>query len=116
MHEIIITLPEPEVLTNEIVPKIENIEEGWFIEIDKQKINKALVNVKKILKNEALKSNILDRAKENAGSILKVIFQPIVMAADPPLKITINFELPKKEKTPVLLNKKEQIEKGIEGE
>ena len=115
LHEIIITLPEPEILTNEIVPKIENIEDGWFIEIDKEKINEALVNAKKILKAEALKSKILDRAKKNAGAILKVIFQPIVMAADPPLKITICFGLPKKEKTPVLLNNKDQIEKGIEG-
>ena len=90
--EIVLTLPEPEILSNEIDARVMDMENGWFVKIDKDKINRVNRKARQWSYDVAIESGILKNAKKNAGIILKTIFQPIVMAMDPDYKISIRFK------------------------
>ena len=91
--EIVLTLPEPEILSNEIDAKVKNIEDGWFVKIDEEKLNRMNKKVREWSYKEAIKRKILENARANAELILKTIFQPIVLATDPEYKISIKFKV-----------------------
>jgi hypothetical protein len=69
-----------------------DMENGWFVKIDKDKINRVNRKARQWSYDVAIESGILKNAKKNAGIILKTIFQPIVMAMDPDYKISIRFK------------------------
>ncbi len=108
--QMILTLPEPEILSNEVDPKIVNMEDGLLVDIDKAKINQVLRQGKNWSYNQAIESGILDKAMDNSDMILKTIFQPIVAATDQHYKVVIKFKSSTNEQTRVLIdnNKMEQ--------
>jgi hypothetical protein len=109
--EIVLTLPEPEILSNEIDARVKNMEDGWFVKIDKEKLNWVNQKARQWSYDKAIESGILKNAKRNAELILKTIFQPIVLATDQDYKISIRFKTSGNKGTKVLPDDLKENEK-----
>jgi len=108
--EILMTLPEPEILSNQIDTQIVDMDNGLLVKIDKRKLNEVSYKVKKWGIKTAIKSGILDNAKKNVHLILKTIFQPIILATDPGYKIRINYKSLPGQKNRIESNSADQTE------
>lgn len=89
---IVLTLPEPEILSNEIDARVKKLENGWFVKIDEEKLNRENQKVREWSYDKAIESEMLKDARRNAKLILKTIFQPILLSTDPEYKISIKFK------------------------
>ncbi|MGD2087160.1 MAG: DUF4230 domain-containing protein [Candidatus Aminicenantes bacterium] len=90
--EIIMALPEPEILSNEVKAQIVNMKNGLLVRIDKDKLNDLNDKIRRWGFETAIKSGVLDNAKKNVELLLETIFQPIILATDPDYKIVIDFK------------------------
>jgi hypothetical protein len=90
--EIIMALPEPEILSNEVETQIVDMKNGILVKIGKDKLNDLNDRIRRWGFETAIKSGVLDNAKKNAELLLETIFQPIILATDPNYKIVINFK------------------------
>jgi|WetSurSiteA1Bulk_404760.scaffolds.fasta_scaffold10736_2 hypothetical protein len=73
-----IYLPKAKILSEDFDYSITDITDGWFIEIDKNHINSAMIEMKRRLRNEALQSGILIRAESHAEMIISSLLEPIM--------------------------------------
>lgn len=86
-----VLFPNPEILSHEVSFEAQEIDEGWAIDIDKGKINYVMNSAVKSLRNEALNSNLLPDAKDNAEEIIRTIFQPIALSNPYPYTVVLKF-------------------------
>lgn len=91
-NEIVVSLPEPEILSCEIEHEIVDIENGILIRIDEDKINDVNRKVRDWVQKQAIESGILGKAKRDSQSVLKMLFKPIVMATDQPYRLRAKFK------------------------
>ncbi len=88
-----IILPEPEVLSSEPSEYlIKNLENGWFIKADKNKINYMKKQTAQILKEKALNAKNISLANKSAENFLRTIFKPIALSYPVPYDVMINFQ------------------------
>lgn len=76
-QEFIVTLPEPELLSVEVHPDIDKIEDGWFVTIDEQKLSSVLADAPARARLRAEKTGLLVQAKENAEVVVRQLFAPL---------------------------------------
>lgn len=68
-----ITLPESKMISSEIDHdsfSLVNEKEGWFNELSSEDVNKTFVHVKELEEQKAIENGLLERANENAASII----------------------------------------------
>ena len=76
--KVIVSLPEPKILSHEVYPKIEKLDVGWMRELEKADFNKNFNVLRKAFREEAINSDIFDKSKIQAKEIISLILQPIV--------------------------------------
>ena len=89
---VVITLPEPEILSHEVLPKIEKLEIGWMRELESVNINEGVNKLREAFRAEALESNVMARAKTQAQDLMSTMFQPIVRGIGDDYKIEVRFD------------------------
>ena len=73
-----ITLPEPEILSHEVLPKVEKLDIGWLREVKGANIDEGVNALRENFREEALESDIMDRAKTQAQQLMETMFGPLV--------------------------------------
>lgn len=91
---VFITLPEPEVLSHEVYPKMDRMNIGWLREITNEDLNKNFDLLREEFRREALEDDIMAKAKEQAESLMKTIFDPVVKSFDNRFTIFVRFNRP----------------------
>lgn len=86
-----IYLPKAKILSIEIYPKIVNMENGWLVEIDKDKLNDVNKILRDRVKQNALDSGILRRAEQHAFLIIYNMLAPLIENPLFNYKINIHF-------------------------
>jgi hypothetical protein len=86
-----ITLPEPMILSHEVLPKIEKLEIGWLRELESVNINEGVNSLREAFRAEAIESNVMDRAKVNARDLMDTMFMPLVRNIGDDYKIEVRF-------------------------
>ncbi len=76
--KVIVSLPEPKILSHEVYPKIEKLDVGWMRELEKADFNKNFNVLRKAFRDEALQSDIFDKSKEHAKEIISLMLEPVV--------------------------------------
>ncbi|MBC6993270.1 DUF4230 domain-containing protein [Neolewinella lacunae] len=89
-----ITLPEPTILSHEVLPKIEKLDIGWMRELEGVNINEGVNSLREAFRSDALASNIMSRAKTQASELMNTMFQPIVAGIGPGYKIVVDYQVP----------------------
>jgi hypothetical protein len=91
---VFITLPEPVVLSHEVYPKLDRMDIGWLREITNADLNKNFDLLRKEFRREAIEDDIMIKAKEQAESLMKTIFGPVVNNFDNRFTIFVRFQRP----------------------
>ncbi len=89
-----ITLPEPTILSHEVLPKIEKLDIGWMRELESANINQGINTLREVFRAEALESNVLDRAKLQANDLMETMFQPMVSQLGREYRIELKYVRP----------------------
>lgn len=86
-----ITLPEPRILSHEVLPKIEKLDIGWMRELESVNINEGVNSLREAFRNDAIESDVFKRAKDQAGELMNTMFLPMVRGIGDEYKIQVRF-------------------------
>ncbi|MBK6621502.1 MAG: DUF4230 domain-containing protein [Saprospirales bacterium] len=87
-----VTLPEPEILSHEVYPKIEKLDIGWMREVKNVDFNKNFNLLRKEFRREALESDIMDKAKVQAVEIMELMLGPMISSISRDYKLNVRFK------------------------
>ncbi|TXF87571.1 DUF4230 domain-containing protein [Neolewinella aurantiaca] len=98
-----ITLPDPQILSHEVLPKIEKLDIGWMRELEGVNINEGVNALREAFRSEAIESDVFRRAKVQATDLMNTMFQPMVRGIGKDYRIEVEFrQIPVRETTGVL--------------
>lgn len=86
-----ITLPEPVVLSHEVLPKVEKLDIGWLRELENKSINEGINSLREVFREEAIESNVMQRAKTQANELMNTMFTPIAQMVGDDYRIKVNY-------------------------
>ena len=86
-----ITLPEPEILSHEVLPKVEKLDIGWLREVEGVNINEGVNALRESFREDALESNVMDRAKQQATDLMDTMFGPLIANIGTNYTLVVNF-------------------------
>lgn len=91
-NTVTVTLPEPEILSHEVYPKIEKLDIGWLREVKSVDFNKNFNLLRKEFRREALESDIMDKAKDQAVEIMQLMLGPMISSMNRQYKLEVRFK------------------------
>ena len=86
-----ITLPEPQILSHEVYPRVDKLEVGWMRELQDEDFNKNFNLLRREFRNDALQSDIMAKAKQEAVSLMDLMFSPVIAGFDKRYKLQVRF-------------------------
>ncbi len=89
-----ITLPEPGILSHEVLPKVEKLDIGWMRELESVNINEGVNSLREAFREEAIQSDVMSRAKVQARDLMNTMFLPLVRNIGSDYKIEVRFQRP----------------------
>lgn len=89
---VLITLPQPQILSHEVFPKVENLDVGWLRELSTQDFNENINKLRMAFRDEALNSDIFNKARNRAGDVMNLILSPVVRNISKNYKIAVRFQ------------------------
>ena len=72
-NTVVITLPEPEILSHEVYPKVDKLDIGWLREVENEDFNRNFNLLRKEFRKEALESDVMGKAKNQAKEIMETM-------------------------------------------
>lgn len=87
-----VTLPEPEILSHEVYPKIDKLDIGWMREVKNVDLNKNFNSLRDAFRQEALESEIFDKSKKQVTELMEVMLAPLVKSLNKRYKLQIKFK------------------------
>lgn len=98
-----VTLPEPEILSHEVYPRIDKLDIGWMRELDQADFNKNMDVLRKEFRREALESDVMDKAKQRAIELMDTMMTPMIKGLNSKYELKVRFKsvtsIPAEEKT-----------------
>lgn len=91
---VVITLPEPRILSHEVMPKVEKLDIGWMRELEGVNINEGVNALREAFRSDAIESDVFSRAKGQAQDLMNTMFLPMVRGIGKEYKIEVRFEEP----------------------
>ena len=86
-----ITLPEPEILSHEVLPKVEKLDIGWLREVEGANLNEGVNALRESFRQDALESDVMERAKTQASNLMDTMFGPLVNNIGPEYQLVVSF-------------------------
>ncbi|MCP9236529.1 DUF4230 domain-containing protein [Lewinella sp. JB7] len=86
-----ITLPEPVILSHEVLPKVEKLDIGWLREVKGANINEGVNALRESFRQDALESDVMSRAKTQATDLMDTMFGPLISNIGPQYKLVVTF-------------------------
>ena len=89
--EVVITLPQPQILSHEVFPRFDNLDIGWLREVKDQDFNQNIDLLRQEFRREALESDIMDKSKEQAVVLLETLLGPALIDRNPGYELKVGF-------------------------
>ena len=89
---VVVTLPQPQILSHEVYPKIENLDVGWMRELNSQDFNENLNKLRQAFREDALNSDIYAKARTRAGGVMDMMLLPMVRNINKGYKVAVRFK------------------------
>lgn len=89
-----ITLPEPSILSHEVYPKIDKLDVGWLREVANTDLNANFNVLRREFRREAFDNNVLEKSKDQAREIMKMMFSPVMANLRSNYTINVRFRNP----------------------
>ena len=91
-NAVTITLPEPQILSHEVYPKVDKLEVGWMREVQDEDFNKNFNLLRREFRADAINSDIMAKAKQEAVELMDLMFSPVVASLNRRYKLQIRFK------------------------
>lgn len=88
---VVVTLPEPQILSHEVYPKIDNLSIGWMREVKNEDFNRNFNALREDFRRDALESDIMDKAKLQATEVMNMMLGPVVTGFNNQYQLTVRF-------------------------
>jgi len=87
-----VTLPQPQVLSHEVYPKIDKLDIGWLREVKGVNLNQSFNVLREEFRREAIESDIMDKAKTQAAELMDTMFGPMISSMNKRYKLKVRFK------------------------
>ncbi len=87
-----VTLPEPEILSHEVYPRIDKLDIGWMREIDQADFNKNMDLLRREFRREALESDVMEKAKQRAIELMDTMMTPMIKGLSNRYELKVRFK------------------------
>ena len=87
-----VTLPQPTILSHEVYPKIDKLDIGWLREVKSVDLNKNFNVLRAEFRREALESDIMEKAKDQAVEIMNTMFGPMISSMNGRYTLRVKFQ------------------------
>lgn len=94
-----VTIPEPQILSHEVYPKIEKLDIGWLREVEEINLNESFNLLREEFRKDAFDSDIMDKAKGQAVDIMNTMFAPLFSAMNNKYQLRVKFRQNEEEST-----------------
>ncbi len=92
--KVVVTLPEPTILSHEVYPKVEKMDIGWLREVSSVDINKNFNALREDFRRDAIESNAMGKAKEKAVEVMELILIPLIKSTNKSYTLQVRFQQP----------------------
>ena len=89
---VIVTLPDPTILSHEVYPKIDKLEVGWMRELSGDDFNKNFNVLRREFRRDAIEDRVMDKAKDEADQLMHLMLEPIVRQLGNKYKLVVRFK------------------------
>jgi hypothetical protein len=89
---IIVTLPQPQILSHEVYPKVENLDIGFMRDLTSQDFNDNINKLRQAFREDAQQSDIFEKSKVRAAEVMQLMLQPAVRNIDKSYKVAVRFQ------------------------
>jgi len=89
--QVVVELPEPTILSHEVYPKVDKLNIGWLREVQDKDFNKNFNLLRDEFRKDALDDNVLEKAKQQADELMRLMLGPVVSSFDNQYKLKITF-------------------------
>ncbi|MEM1220420.1 MAG: DUF4230 domain-containing protein [Bacteroidota bacterium] len=89
---VLVTLPEPEILSHEVYPRVDKLDIGWLREIDDQDFNKNFNALRRAFREEAFENNVMQKSKDQATELMETMIGPAIYAISPTYDLQVRFK------------------------
>lgn len=89
---VVITLPQPTILSHEVYPKIDKLDIGWLREVKSVDFNRSFNVLRAEFRRDAIEnSGVLEKAKTQAKEIMTTMVGPVINSLNRRYKIVVRF-------------------------
>ncbi len=89
---IIVTLPQPQILSHEVYPKMENLDIGLMHDLTSNDINDNINKLRQAFREDAQQSDIFEKSKKRATEVMQLMLQPAIRNIDKSYKVAVRFQ------------------------
>lgn len=91
---VVVTLPQPQILSHEVYPKVENLDIGLMRDLTSQDFNDNVNKLRQAFREDANRSDIFNKSQVRAQEVMQMILQPMVKNINKNYKIAVKFHNP----------------------
>jgi len=90
--QVIVTLPEPEILSHEVYPKFDKLDVGWLREVENIELNNNINALRAAFREDAFQSNVFDTSKAQVADLMELLLLPVVSQLNGAYKLVVKFK------------------------
>lgn len=89
--KVIVTLPQPEILSHEVFPRFDKLDIGWMREIEDRDFNQNIDILRQEFRRDALDSDIMEKSKTQVIALMETLLAPLISSQNRNYKMEIRF-------------------------
>lgn len=89
---VVVTLPEPEILSHEVYPRVDKLDIGWLREIKDQDFNTNFNALRQAFREEAFENDVMQKSMDQATEIMETMIGPVIYAISPSYELKVRFK------------------------
>ena len=91
-RQVIVTLPEPEILSHEVYPKFDKLDVGWLREVENIELNQNINALRTAFREDAYDSEVFDKSKTQVKELMELLLMPVVSQLSGAFKLVVRFK------------------------
>lgn len=91
---VVVTLPQPTILSHEVYPRMDRLSIGWLREVREDDLNRAFNLLREEFRRDALGSDAFEKAQTHAKAVMNTMLGPMIQNFDRRYKLKIQFQSP----------------------
>ncbi len=88
---VVVTLPQPKILSHEVYPKVDKLDVGWMRELSSEDFNDNFNMLRREFRRDAMESNVMSRSKEEVEKLMNNILLPMVQSIDGRYTVEVEY-------------------------